>query len=696
MRFILFMCCGLLLLSPVWLNPCLGHSNSDWPGWRGLSAQGKSELEGPIKWSADSSNVRWKTNLPGEGHSSPVVVGDKVVVTTAYPMTHGQQVRQLAFYCILGLAVGLALSSVPYLLRCCRRNLVPEKGQFRSVWLFCMLLGVFLHMLLLLAVRAHETDHRSRYIMWVMSYMVAGIGLVLVIIGSPGRSPRRVFLAVLPFLLAWLLIWFRPQPEYYYLTVDRYHLVPTYTVLAVLASIGLASVFGIITKRPAPYPETEQQINGQRTKIPPLRLVISCAAFMFGLFGFGVIIWVPSLIRHGWLSLPPNILYMDSIGIGGCAIAVLVWCVMQTVSKKLPAMHLHRFFSLGVLCLAGLTFIAANHVGTQDQYVRAIVCIDRDDGTIKWTCEGLVAPKENTHRANSSATPTPVVHNQHVYAYFGTPGLMCTDLEGNLVWSDRDLPYEGIHGVGASPMAADGYVFITSLNAKSPYITALDCSTGERIWTTNIRGWSGIHGEHRTPLVILTQGKKAVVNWCRTHNELVAYDVRSGQELWKCQPKGNFAGEAVASILWSDDIIYLPSRSEIAKISLPGAGETVLPTAVWNINMRGKGPVTPSPVLSKDMLFMVSDYGYASCLSASNGELLWQERLPPGEYLASPIVMGDHVYFWNTSGVTTVVACDRTFKKVAQNSLPGGIYASPAPVDGQLFIRTTDGLWCIQ
>jgi len=686
--------CGLLLLWPVCIGLCLGQSDSDWPGWRGLGAQGTSELGGPIKWSVDSSNIRWKTNLPGEGHSSPVVVENKVVVTAACPVTHGQQVRQLTLYGILGLAIGLALSSVPYLLRCCRRNL--NKAQFCSVWLFCMLLGVFIYALLLLASRASATDHRSRYIMWVLSYMLGGIGVVLAITGSPRRSARRILLGILPFLLAWLLIWFRPQPEYYYLTVDRYHLVPTYTVLAVLASIGIASILGIIRKRPAPCPGTEQQADGQQMRSTFLKVGLAWACYMCGLIGFGAIIWVPLLIRQGWFSLPPNILYMDSISIGGCAIAVLIWCAMQTISKKLPAIHPHSFFSFGVLCLAGLAFIAANYVGTQDQYVRAIVCVDRYDGTIKWICKALAGPKEKTHRANSAATPTPVIHNQRVYAYFGSPGLMCADLEGNLIWSNHDLPYEGIHGVGASPIACDGYIFITSLNSKAPYIAALDCSTGERIWTTKIRGWSGIHGEHRTPLIVSSQGKKVVVNWCRYHNELTAYDVRSGQELWKCQPKGKFAGESVASILWSDGMLYLPSRSDIAAIRLSLAGETALPTAAWNTDMRGKGPVTPSPVLSNGMLFMVSDHGYASCLSASDGELLWQERLPPGEYLASPIVMGDHVYFWNTSGVTTVVACDRTFKKIAQNTLPGGIYASPAPVDGQLFVRTTEALWCIE
>ena len=273
---------------------------------------------------------------------------------------------------------------------------------------------------------------------------------------------------------------------------------------------------------------------------------------------------------------------------------------------------------------------------------------------------------------------------------------MCTDLEGNLLWLDRDLPYEGIHGVGSSLVADNGCVFVTSLNAKAPYITALDCSSGKRIWTANLNSWRGLHGEYRTPLIMSIQDRKALVNWFGTNNELAAYDVCSGEELWKCRPAGTFVGEAVASILTSDNTVYLPNRSDFVAMSIPGVTNTALPTTLWKTNMQRKGPITASPVLSKGMLFMVSDSGFASCLSATNGELLWQKRLPRGRYLASPLVMGNHVYFWSTAGITTVVACDRKFTKVAENILPGGIYASPAPAEGKLIIRTTDELWCIE
>jgi len=54
---------------------------ADWPRFRGPDGSGVSDSKGtPTEWSADS-NIAWKTELPGPGASSPVIMGDKVFVT---------------------------------------------------------------------------------------------------------------------------------------------------------------------------------------------------------------------------------------------------------------------------------------------------------------------------------------------------------------------------------------------------------------------------------------------------------------------------------------------------------------------------------------------------------------------------------------------------------------------------------------
>src|SRR4249920_2460114 len=63
---------------------CTGVVQAEnWPGFRGPTGQGISSETGlPLEWSA-TSNIVWRTEIPGSGWSSPIVWGDRVLVTTA-------------------------------------------------------------------------------------------------------------------------------------------------------------------------------------------------------------------------------------------------------------------------------------------------------------------------------------------------------------------------------------------------------------------------------------------------------------------------------------------------------------------------------------------------------------------------------------------------------------------------------------
>src|SRR5580698_8137984 len=67
-----------LLLLPLTLLAADG----DWAQWRGPDWNGVARGDAPIQWS-DTEHIKWKAEIPGRGHSSPVVWGDKIFVTTA-------------------------------------------------------------------------------------------------------------------------------------------------------------------------------------------------------------------------------------------------------------------------------------------------------------------------------------------------------------------------------------------------------------------------------------------------------------------------------------------------------------------------------------------------------------------------------------------------------------------------------------
>jgi len=59
-------------------------SDNDWPQWRGPDFNGMARGDAPTQWSA-TKNVKWKIDVPGKGHSTPVIWGDRIFLTTAVP-----------------------------------------------------------------------------------------------------------------------------------------------------------------------------------------------------------------------------------------------------------------------------------------------------------------------------------------------------------------------------------------------------------------------------------------------------------------------------------------------------------------------------------------------------------------------------------------------------------------------------------
>ena len=79
----------ILLLLLIAVSPSLyaapsTFSPTDWPAWRGLNGDGHAKaVKGlPVKWN-DTQNVIWKAKLPGHGHSTPTIVGDRIYLATA-------------------------------------------------------------------------------------------------------------------------------------------------------------------------------------------------------------------------------------------------------------------------------------------------------------------------------------------------------------------------------------------------------------------------------------------------------------------------------------------------------------------------------------------------------------------------------------------------------------------------------------
>jgi outer membrane protein assembly factor BamB len=124
-----------------------------------------------------------------------------------------------------------------------------------------------------------------------------------------------------------------------------------------------------------------------------------------------------------------------------------------------------------------------------------------------------------------------------------------------------------------------------------------------------------------------------------------------------------------------------------------GAGDVTKTHVAWT--QRRAAPLTPSPLLVGDELYIVNDAGIASCLNAETGEPYWVQRLGGDGYSASPVFADGRIYFLSEEGVTTVVAPEKAFRSLATNALDGATLASMAVSNGSIFVRTNSHLYRI-
>jgi outer membrane protein assembly factor BamB len=123
-----------------------------------------------------------------------------------------------------------------------------------------------------------------------------------------------------------------------------------------------------------------------------------------------------------------------------------------------------------------------------------------------------------------------------------------------------------------------------------------------------------------------------------------------------------------------------------------GSGDVTKTHVAWTL--RRAAPLTPSPLIVGDEIYVVNDGGIASCLDARTGDTHWQQRLG-GEYSASPVFVDGRIYFLNEEGVATAIAPGKAFVRLATASLDGATLASIAVADGSFFIRSDTNLYRI-
>ena len=337
-------------------------------------------------------------------------------------------------------------------------------------------------------------------------------------------------------------------------------------------------------------------------------------------------------------------------------------------------------------------FLHPDSLGADERLDVLLLAFDRRTGELRWrrVVRAGALPYDNRHRIGSYANPTPVSDGERVIAWFGTQGLHAFSLEGDLLWSE-DFGGVGTMGMGVatSPVliAASGLVVVQNdvEGGEGSFIAALDIPTGAIRWRverTQPAGWA-------TPILVSTaDGASLIV--AMGAGEIVAYHTETGEERWRVEGlRSNAAPSPVAS---GDGLVFAVTGYPRKNILALGVEDG---SVHWRYR-KGQGYV-PSPIFHRGALYLVSDGGILTALDGKTGEVVYEGgRMPlPSRFFSSPVVAGERLYLTSEDGDTHVIRSGPRFEVLATNSVDEPVMASPAIVDGTIYLRGAEHLYAI-
>ncbi len=377
------------------------------------------------------------------------------------------------------------------------------------------------------------------------------------------------------------------------------------------------------------------------------------------------------------------------------------------------------------------------------------LALDRASGKLLWRQAVERSETAKLYHDNDSATPTPATDGSNVYVLFHEVGVVSYDAAGRERWRHPLGPFRNFYGVSASPVLAGDRLLVVCDQSVGSFVLALDKDTGKPLWRADR---PARRESYATPVLYPTPSapRELLVYGSRSVD---AYDVATGKLVWTL---GGVSAGPVSSPVLVDGRLFvagmdqqeepMPAFAEVATqhdanhdkclsgsevagswmekhfgyLDVDGngcvsaeewgvlAGE--LGTDEWGVfaiqlerepgppkvlwNYRKNVSYIPSPVVYDGVFYMVKD-SIVSSLDPRTGELHKRDRLG-GEKMkvyASPVAADGKVYFAGLEGQVAVVKAGAQWEVLGVNDLDDEIWASPAIVDGHLYVRTKGKLF---
>ena len=383
--------------------------------------------------------------------------------------------------------------------------------------------------------------------------------------------------------------------------------------------------------------------------------------------------------------------------------------------------------------------------------------LDQVSGEILWEKEAPHKELEEIHTIGSYAQCSPVTDGKIVVSLFGSSGLSCYDLDGNEQWKVPMGPFVNEFGAGNSPLLVDGKIIVVQDHDADSFIQAFDAKTGESMWKTDrsefprnycspvvwdydgrkhlvvaatlrtvgydaesgkevwtvqglsrsvcttpvvgsdnnlyVAGWAagGDAGER----IVLPEWGTAVSQWDKDNSGTIEKDELPDGPIKPRFPQ--FDRDRTNTITQAEYTwyrgVFEKAENRIFCVKPGGQGDISISHVTWQF--RRYLPFCSSPLFVNDYVFAVKNGGIVTSLNAANGEDLKTGRVEgTGNYYASAVAGDNKIYLADQKGVVSVISSFAEWAPLHSVEFKEEIYATPAIVDGKIYLRTNGHLYC--
>jgi len=326
-----------------------------------------------------------------------------------------------------------------------------------------------------------------------------------------------------------------------------------------------------------------------------------------------------------------------------------------------------------------------------------VLCLDRKTGKIIWQRTAKTAvPHEAGHSQYGSFAPnSPVTDGKFVYAFFGSRGMYCYDLNGKLIW-EKDFGVQMrmrmAFGEGMAPVLAGNKLILVFDHEGDSFMSVLDKTSGKELWRVSRpekTNWAA-------PLVVQFKGRTEVV--VAGSSKTRSYNLDDGKVIWECAGLG---ANTIPQPVRQDDLVFVMTgyrNPMLQAIRLGREGDLTGTDAIVWTQTKGNS-YTPSPVIFDNKFYALTDTGMLSCYNAKTGVPYYQQvRLPKTySFKSSPVGVNGKLYMASENEDVIVVKMGEKLEVLATNTMKDQVFiATPAIVGGEIYLRSKTSLFCIR